>query len=122
MLQHIQSGATKYQVMGKKKFGSDRKILFGAGTRVIASDIVLIVFSTLISLVVIRQLLLDYNKKQTQRSLIQEVEEFQRLVKGYNPKTGQPFGNDIAAIFDVYLRRNVPNDDEFMLTLINGKP
>ena len=108
--------------MGKKKFGSGRKVLFGAGARVLASYVVLIVFSTLISLVVIRQILLDYNKKQTQKSLIQEVKEFQRLVKGYNPKTGQPFGNDIAAIFDVYLRRNVPNDDEFMLTLINGKP
>ncbi len=107
--------------MSSRKFRSDRKIIFGARARVLASYIVLIVFSTLISLVVIRQLLLNYNEKQTQRSLNQEVEEFQRLVKGYNPQTGQPFGDDIAAIFDVFLKRNVPNDNEFMLTLINGK-
>lgn len=107
--------------MSKRQFRSDRKILFGAGARVLASHVVLIVFSTLISLVVIRQLLLDYNEKETQRSLTQEVNEFQRLVEGRNPKTGQPFGNDIAAIFDLYLRRNVPNDDEFMLTFVNGK-
>lgn len=107
--------------MSSKTFRSDRKIIFGAGARVLASYIVLIIFSTLISLVIIRQLLLNYNEKETQRSLNQEVEEFQRLVKGYNPKTGKPFGDDIAALFDVYLKRNVPNDNEFMLTLINGK-
>jgi signal transduction histidine kinase len=97
------------------------KIIFGARTRVIASYIVLVVFSTVLSLMAIRHILLDHLEKQISASLMQEVEEFRRLVKGRNPKTGQPFGNDVAAIFDVFLRRNVANDDEFMVTLLNGK-
>ncbi len=97
------------------------KVVFGARTRVIASYIVLVIFSTVFSLMVIRHILLDHLEKQISASLKQEVEEFRRLVKGRNPKTGQPFGNDVAAIFDVFLRRNVPNDDEFMLALLNGK-
>jgi hypothetical protein len=98
-----------------------QKVIFGARARVIASYIVLVIFSTVLSLIAIRHILLDHLEKRISASLMQEVEEFRRLVKGRNPKTGQPFGDDIAAIFDVFLRRNVPNHDEFMLALLNGK-
>ncbi len=109
------------QVTNAKHFRRWGKFFFGAGTRVLISHIVLVIFSTVISLVVIRQLLLVYNENETQKSLIQEVEEFRRLVKGRDPKTGKPFGNNVAAIFDVFLSRNVPNEDEFLLTFLNGK-
>lgn len=98
-----------------------RRIFFGAGTRVLASYVVLVAFSTVVSLVAIRQILLVRLEKQIESSLVQEVEEFRRLVKGRNPKTGRPFGDDVAAIFDVFLARNVPNDDEFLLALMNGR-
>jgi len=97
------------------------KIFYGAGARVLASYLVLVAFSTVVSLVVIRQLLMVYNERQTRKALVQEVEEFRQLVKGRDPKTGRPFGDDIAAIFEVFLKRNVPNDDEFLLTLVNGR-
>jgi signal transduction histidine kinase len=98
-----------------------QKLVFGAMTRVIASYIMLVIFSTVLSLAVIRHILIDRLEKEISASLIQEVKEFRNLVKGLNPKTGKPFGDDVAAIFDVFLKRNVPNDDEFMLTLLNGK-
>ncbi|NJM71991.1 MAG: HAMP domain-containing protein [Cyanobacteria bacterium CRU_2_1] len=98
-----------------------RRFVFGARTRVIASYVVLVVFSTVFSLLAIRHILIARVEEQIEASLRQEVEEFRRLVKGRNPKTGQPFGDDLASIFDVYLRRNVPHDDEFLLTLLNGK-
>lgn len=110
-----------YREKNTKQFRRWSKIFFGAGTRVLISHIVLVIFSTLISLVVIRQLLLAYNENEAQKSLIQELEEFRRLVRGRNPKTGRPFGNDIAAVFDLFLARNVPNQDQFLLTFLNGK-
>ncbi len=98
-----------------------QKIFYGAGARVLVSYLVLVAFSTVVSLVVIRQLLMVYNERQTRKALVQEVEEFRQLVKGRDPATGHPFGDDIAAIFDVFLKRNVPNEDEFLLTLLNGR-
>lgn len=98
-----------------------RRILLSAGTRVLISYLVLVVCSTVVSLVVIRQILIVLNEEQTRKSLVQEVEEFRRLVKGRNPYTGQPFRNDIATIFDVFLARNVPNHNEALITLLNGR-
>ena len=94
---------------------------WGAKARVIASLVVLIVFSTAISLVAIRQLLLISLQFEIEQSLKQEVEEFRRLREGRNPLTGEPFGDDIATIFDVFLMRNVPHDDEYLIALLDGK-
>jgi signal transduction histidine kinase len=88
---------------------------------VLVSYMVLIVFSTLFSLLTIRHILIVRLEHEIDKSLVQEVEEFRRLIKGRDPKTGKLFGKDVAAIFDVYLRRNVPNNDEFLLTILDGQ-
>ena len=93
----------------------------GARARVIVSLVTLILFSTVISLVAIYQLLWLSLKFEIEQSLKQEVAEFRRLKGGRNPFTGEPFGDDIANIFDVFLIRNVPNEDEFLITLLDGK-
>jgi signal transduction histidine kinase len=98
-----------------------RRFIFGASARVIGSYVVLVVFSTVFSLLAIRHILIARVEEQIEKALVQEVEEFRRLVKGRNPSTGEPFGDDVASIFDVFLRRNVPSDDEFLLTLLDGK-
>ncbi len=98
-----------------------RRFVFGARARVIASYIVLVIFSTVVSLLTIHHILIARVEDQIKKSLVQEVEEFRRLVKGRNPMTGLPFEDDVASIFDVFLRRNVPDDDEFLLTLLDGK-
>jgi len=54
--------------------------------------------------------------------LHQEVEELQQLSTGRDPNTGQPFGTDVTAIFDTFLRRNIPVDGEAFFTFIDRKP
>jgi signal transduction histidine kinase len=54
--------------------------------------------------------------------LQQEVREFRRLVGGRDPSTGRPFGDDVAAIFSVFLRRNVPGEGEDLFTFVDGRP
>lgn len=96
--------------------------LFGeARTRISVSYIVLMLFFTGVSIPTIRQVLFTRVQERIERSLDQEVEEFRRLVDGQNPRTGQPFGDDAAAIFEVFLSRNIPGDDEFLLALLDGE-
>jgi signal transduction histidine kinase len=96
--------------------------LFGeARTRISISYVVLMLFFTGVSIPTIRQVLFSRVEERIERSLVQEVEEFRRLTDGQNPRTGEPFGEDAAAIFDVFLSRNIPNDNEFLLTVLDGK-
>lgn len=97
------------------------RIFFGARTRILVWYIVLMACSALVSILTIRQLLFVRVEERVKRSLVQEVQEFRRLVGGRDPTTGQPFGDDVAAIFDVFLSRNIPEDDEFFIALLNGK-
>jgi hypothetical protein len=55
------------------------------------------------------------------QQLRQEVDELQLLTSGRDPQTGQPFGNDVEAIFDTVLRRNIPVEGEALFTLVDGK-
>ncbi|WP_316432034.1 HAMP domain-containing sensor histidine kinase [Leptolyngbya sp. NK1-12] len=97
-----------------------RKFFLGARARILVWLVVLIALSTVVAIFAIRQILFAQLLNRVQRSLEQEVEEIQKLANGRNPATGEPFGNDVAAIFDVFLSRSVPDDDEFLITLLNG--
>ena len=55
-------------------------------------------------------------------SLEQERVELQTLAAGRNPLTGEPFGDDVQAIFDTFLRRNVPEEGEVYLAFVDGAP
>lgn len=93
-------------------------ILFGVRTRILAAYCLLILLSTVIATLVIRHALLARLQERIDQSLQQEVEEFRLLVDGQDPNTAQPFGEDIAAIFKVFLNRNVPREDEYLITLL----
>jgi two-component system OmpR family sensor kinase len=41
---------------------------------------------------------------------------------GRDPRTGRPFGDDVKAIFDVFLSRNVPGEGEAFFTFVGAKP
>lgn len=97
------------------------KIFFSIQTRLLVWYFVLMTASAFVSIVVIRQLLFERVQKRVEKSLIQEVQEFHRLTSGNNPYTGKAFGNDIAAMFDLFLSRSVPDDDEFFIAILNGK-
>lgn len=94
--------------------------LRSARTRILASYLVLLTFSTAATVVIIRQILLVRLDNDVQSTLVQETREFRQLVNGRDPETGRPFGDDLGRIFDVFLSRNVPDDDEVIVTLVGG--
>ncbi len=83
--------------------------------------IVLLAASTITAVVLISEIQLVRLNDEVEEGLTQEASEFRRLVDGRNPSTGQPFGGDVAAIFDTYLRRNVPGDEEVLLTFVSNR-
>lgn len=74
------------------------------------------------TLLVERRVLLEGLDDEVEQALVQEAEEMRVLAAGRNPETGQPFAGDVAAIFDTFLRRNIPGEGEALLTLVDGRP
>ena len=97
-------------------------MLRGARTRILLAFIVLLAASTLASGVALREILQARAAERVERSLEQEVEEFDALARrGRNPLTGRPFGGDVRAIFTVYFQRNVPGAGEAVFTFLDGQ-
>ncbi len=69
--------------------------------------------SAIVSILIIRQVLLIRQEQRIEKALIQAQET--------NPATGKPFGDDVISIFDKYLSRNVPDDNESFIALLNGR-
>jgi two-component system OmpR family sensor kinase len=100
-----------------------RRLLAGARTRVLLAFVVLLALSTLASTLALRQILLARAGERVEDALVQEVDEFRALVRdGRNPLTGEPFGDDVKALFDVFLQRNVPGEGEDIFTFVDGEP
>ena len=60
---------------------------------------------------------------RVEEDLQQEVGEFRALAaEGVDPETGRPFAQNVNALFCAYRERNVPDDDEELITVPrNGK-
>jgi len=101
--------------------GRIRRAVGGIRVRVVLGYVALLLLALAIGLLVTRQLLVSRLDRQIERDLTQEVEEFRALAGGNDPRSGQPFGTDVAAIFDTYLERNVPSDGEAFFTLVHGE-
>jgi two-component system, OmpR family, sensor kinase len=100
-----------------------RRLFASARTRILASYLILLLFSTAVGTIVLREVLLARAGERVDDALVQETEEFRRLAEdGRNPQTGRPFGDDVRAIFDVFLSRNVPGESEAFYTYVNGEP
>jgi signal transduction histidine kinase len=97
-------------------------LLRSARGRILASILVLLAFSTVASILLVREFLLIRLSDSVEEALVQESEEFRRLVGGRDPRTGRRFGTDVQAIFDAFLSRHVPGDDEVLLTFAAGEP
>jgi two-component system OmpR family sensor kinase len=102
---------------------SGRRRLFGsARVRILASYLVLLLFSTVVGTVVLRELLLSRAGERVDDALVQETREFARLARiGRDPRTSRPFGSDVRAIFDVFLSRNVPGEGEVFYGYVGGE-
>jgi two-component system OmpR family sensor kinase len=99
-----------------------RRIFASARMRILASYLVLLVFSTAVSVVTLREVLLARAGERVDEALVQETEEFRRLARlGRDPRTGDPFGDDVRAIFEVFLSRNVPAEREAFYTYVGGE-
>jgi two-component system OmpR family sensor kinase len=98
-----------------------RRGLAGARTRILAAFVILLTFSTAVSVIAIYEVLIVRTSDRVNASLRQEVDEFRQLARGTNPQTRRPFGNDLEAIFSLYKRRNVPGAGESVVMFIGGR-
>lgn len=101
--------------------GLVRRALAGARTRILAAFVVLLAFSTLLSVLAIRELLVVRTSDRVDAALVQEVEEFRQLASGIDPVTSKPFGANLDRIFAVYFDRNVPGEGETVIALLDGQ-
>lgn len=112
------------EVSPSNRFGESRqwrRIFFSLRTNILVWYVLLLTFSALVSTAVIRQVLLSRLEMRHRDSLSQEVKEFRVLANGKDPNTGKSFQHDIKALFKVFLSRNIPDDDEFLITIVEGE-
>ena len=60
---------------------------------------ILLAIAAFASVFAVRQVLLVRLDDRVEEDLQQEVEEFRELAGGIDPRTGEPFGDDVKAIF-----------------------
>lgn len=90
--------------------------------RVLFAALALLAVTIAVTIFVDRAVLLARLDDRIDAELAQEVGEFRRLVGGIDPATGEPFGPDGEAVFDTFLDRNVPGEDEVFLAIVDGVP
>ena len=98
-----------------------RRIFYSLRTSILIWYVLLLTFSAFFSTLVIRQVLLARLEARHETSLLQEVKEFRVLANGKDPNTGKSFQHDLKALFRVFLNRNIPDDDEFLIAIIEGE-
>ena len=96
-------------------------LLPGTRARILAAFVVFTALSAALSLFLVREVLFNRLDEEVEQQLTQEVAEFRRLVRGSDPRTGEPFGTDVRRIFDVYFSRNVPDEGEVLLSSIDRR-
>jgi signal transduction histidine kinase len=94
----------------------------GVRLRILGGMVALLALANVATVVLERTILLDRLDREVEEALEQEVAELHALAGGHNPTTGLPFGTDVVAIFDTFLRRNVPSEGEVLLTLVDARP
>ncbi len=102
--------------------GFRRRIFGGARTRILAAFVVLMTFSTVVSVIAMYEVFVVRSDARLEAALQQEVEEFRLLASGIDPNDGMPFaGHELPAIFELYDNRNVPGAGETILMFVGGR-
>ena len=107
-----------------KQFQGWHRLFWGIRTRLIFWYLLLMASSTAISILAVRQLLSLRLQERGKETLVKEVKEFRKLVAECDlVKPGRyAIANcNISTLFDLFLSRNIPEDGEFMLALVNSK-
>lgn len=89
--------------------------------RILAVVVGLLLLSSVGSVLLLRAVLFERLDQEVRLDLDQEAAEFELLRAGTNPQTGEPFGGDLPAIFDVYFAREVPDEGEALLSFVDGE-
>lgn len=97
------------------------KVFSRVQTRILFGYVMLIALFAVVPIVAVRQVLLARLEAQVEKSQVRKIKEFRRLVNGWNPSRNEHFRDNVAAVFDEFLSRNVPNEDEFFIALLNGQ-
>jgi len=88
--------------------------------RILAVVVGLLLLSSMGSVLLLRTVLFERLEQEVALDLDQEGAEFELLRAGSDPRTGEPFGGDLPAIFDVYFAREIPDEGETLLSFIDG--
>ena len=89
--------------------------------RIVLAVVVLLALSAGASIILLRNVLLDRLDEEITVALEREAEEFEILADGMDPRTGEPFGDDFRAVFDLYFAREVPDEGETLLAFVDGR-
>lgn len=100
----------------------DRSRVFGIRTRLLVWFVLLLSGATVLSVLVVREVLLHRIDERIDRELVQETRELRALASGNDPETGRPFDGRVRKIFQVFLARNIPSRYEAIVTFTNGEP
>jgi two-component system OmpR family sensor kinase len=90
--------------------------------RIVGGYVALMTIATLASVALTYWVTLARVDARVEDQLTQESQEIRRLASGNDPETGEPFGTDVRRIFQVFLERNIPTQNETMVTFIGGEP
>jgi signal transduction histidine kinase len=90
--------------------------------RVLLWFIGLLAVATVASVLVARAVLLGQLDERIDAELVQEAEELRSLATGNDPETGEPFRGSVRRIFEVFIERNIPLENEALLTFVGGRP
>lgn len=93
----------------------------GVRTRILGWYVALLVLVAIAELLLQRRVLLERLDEEVETGLVQESQELRTLADGRDPMTAQPFAGDVAAIFDTFLRRNIPHEGEALVTFVDGQ-
>lgn len=97
------------------------RVLASMRVRIVAVVFILLLLSSAGSELLLRVVLFERLDAEIRAGLNQEAAEFRLLIDGTNPRTGEPFGTNIEALFDVYFSREVPDEGETLLAFIGGE-
>jgi signal transduction histidine kinase len=92
------------------------RIRSSARARIVLSIALLLGFSTIVSTLALRQILLSRVDSRIEGGLAQEVTEFRRFAS-------QPgASDDVQRLFDLFLARDVPDEGEATFTFVGARP
>jgi two-component system, OmpR family, sensor kinase len=107
---------------GSARIRGLRQALSGLRARILFWYVAFLAVASVAAVLVNRQVLIARIDDRIDEALIQEAEELRRLSRGRDPTTGEPFGNRVGRIFEVFLQRNLPTRNETYVTFVGGRP